>query len=490
MEKETKDLEKDSNFKSEEDVKIENTINENKEDKENKHESDETKKENNKIFIKRVFTIAIPIIIQNILASTLNLVDVVVIGALGEKTIAAVGIANNNYFFLLNLILFGVGSGTGVLTAQYWGKKDVPSIKKFLGISLTITGIFAIIFTLGAMFAPSFIISIFNSNSGVISFGSTYLIAVSLSYLPTAITFSYAQVLRSMGIVKITLLASLIGLSVNTALNYILVYGLLGMPKFGVAGAGYATVIARIIEMCIILYAVYFRDSHLRGKISELFTYKFSLVKKFIRVAMPVVLNELGWAIGTLTFAYIYGQIGYKAVTTVNIFGTIERFAWVGFMGIGSATGVIIGNTIGEGNSDKVHKYAFKFLKLAFITYIVFGTIVVLCGPLILGFYDVSDGVKQDVTRMLYLFFFIFLFKSQNFTMIVGIFRSGGDTKFAFFADLIPLWGIGVPMAFLAYYLGFSVPMVYLMLSLEEFFKFIISIKRVKSNKWIRSLTI
>ena len=231
-----------------------------------------------KRFYKKVAIIALPIVIQNFITSSLNIVDTMMIGKLGENEIAAVGIANQ-YFFLLSILMMGLFSGIGIFVSQYFGKKDNENIKKLIGIGIVCAIVMGSIFTITAQIFPEGIIGIFNKDFEVIKLGVEYLIIVSLSYIFTTITFNYGIALRCIEKTTIPMIGSSIALIINTVLNYILIFGYFGMPELGVKGAAIATLIARIIEFLIIISYVYYSNNILAGNVKELFSFNSSSLK-------------------------------------------------------------------------------------------------------------------------------------------------------------------------------------------------------------------
>lgn len=440
-------------------------------------------------FYKTMLKIALPIALQNLILASLNMVDVMIIGGLGEQAIAAVGLANQ-YFFLLNLLLFGVASGSSIFTAQYWGNQDIPNIKRVLGVCL-LTGIAAsLVFTIGGIVFPEHILKIFSKDLEVIYMGGQYLKIIALSYIVTSITFSYSFVLRSTRQVKVPMFVSMIALGINTFLNYVLVYGYLGFPALGVRGSAIGTVIARFVEVILMLTIVYTQKFVVAANISELTTLSFSFIKRFFKITTPVIINESVWALGVSLYAVVYARMGTEVIASTNISGTIERIAWVVFMGLGHSCAVMIGNKIGEGKQEEVFSYAKRFLILGPSLAVLLGIFVVFSSGWILSFYKISPLVYEYAHKNLYVFAFILWQRVINFIIIIGILRSGGDTKFSLVIDLGGVWFVGVPMAFIGgWLLHLPIYWVYAMISLEETFKLLLGIPRVISKKWVNNLT-
>jgi putative MATE family efflux protein len=441
-------------------------------------------------FFKTMSKIAVPIIVQNLILSSLNLIDVAMIGGLGDTAIASVGLANQ-YFFLLNLLLFGISSGSAIFTAQYWGNRDTKSIRKVLGIGLICGIIASSLFTIGGLLFPEQILGLFSPDAAVVDLGSKYLRVVAFSYIVTAITFSYSLVLRSTGNVKVPMIVSMVALSTNTVLNYILINGKLGAPAMGVEGAALATVIARVIEMVFLLYMVYRQKMVVAASVKEMLAFDRKYLAEFFKVIIPVILNESIWALGVTIYSVVYARMGTSAVASTNIAGTIERITWVIFMGLGNACAIMIGNKIGQGDSKIVVDYAKRFLSIGGILAIIMGFFVALTAPLALRLINASPEVTEYARLNLIVFSCILWARVLNFTIIIGILRSGGDTFFSLFIDVGGVWFVGIPMALLGAFV-FKLPIywVYAMVALEEIFKLVFGIPRVLSKKWINNLTV
>lgn len=445
---------------------------------------------NDKKFFRAMFKLAIPIALQNLILSSLNLVDTIIIGGLGETAIASVGLANQ-YFFLLNLLLFGITSGSAIFTAQFWGKRDVPNIKKVLGLCILTGGTAALLFTIGGFMFPKQIISLFTRDPAVITAGGQYLRIIAFSYIVTSITFTYSFILRSTGHVKVPMVVSVIALAINTFLNYSLVYGYFGLPEMGIKGSAIATVIARFIEVTLLLVISYKNRLPVAASFKEMFNISSEFVSRFFKVTVPVILNETMWSLGVTMYSVVYARMGTDVIASTNISGTVERIAWVIFLGFGNACAVMIGNKIGERKEKEAFLYAKRFMILIPVSAVVGGIIVYLSSGWILSAYNVSHLVYYYAHRNLMVFSVFLWVKVFNYISIVGILRSGGDTKFCLFLDMGGVWLIGVPLVSLGG-LVWNLPIywVYVLVYMEEVFKFIVGIPRILSKKWINNLSL
>lgn len=443
-----------------------------------------------KVFLKSMLAIAIPIALQNLITSSLNMVDTLMISSLGQASIAAVGLANQLFFFYI-LISFGINSGSSVFISQYWGKEDIPSIKKVLGLAVSISTLVGIVFTIIAFFFPEFIMSIFIKEPEVIKLGSDYLRIVSLSYIITAIGFAYSVALRSTGKPHIPMIVSGISFVTNTVFNYLLIFGKFGFPALGVKGAAWGTVIARVVEIGFILYAVYSTKGPLAASLKEMLDWNKEFVNKYIKTTYPVILNEAFWSLGQIMYSIAYARIGEEATAAVQIATTIQNVFFVIVRGLANACTVMVGNKIGGGDEKEAYKYAVNFLTISTITGLVLGLCVSLTPDLTLKLFKGIDPGLYDLSKKLLITMGIFfVIRMFNSTAIVGVLRGGGDTTFSAYLDIAGAWLIGVPLAFIGA-LVFKLPVYYVMaiVSIEEIFKMVVVIPRMVSKKWIKNIT-
>ena len=439
-------------------------------------------------FIRKVIAIAIPVAIQALLNTTLNLVDNVMIGALGESSIAAVGLANK-VFFVFTLLLFGIVSGSSILTAQYWGKKDVKNIRRVLGLSLIIGLVGAILFMLAGLFIPKLVMRIFTPSEGTISIGASYLAIVSLSYPLTAITNCYISLLRATNKVKAPVFISIIAILVNVVLNYTLIYGKFGAPRLGVQGAAIATVVARVVECISILSVVYISKGPAAAKIKELVSFDKDFIKKYWITVSPVIANEFIWGLGVTMYSLVYGRMGDEAVASITITQNVEQICVVLFQGLSSATAVILGNELGANKLKEAETHAKSFFIIQLMLTVVMGIVCVLIRIPLINLFSVDNNVASDITKCLTVFICYLPFKMFNLVNIVGVLRSGGDTKAALILDMTGVWCVGIPFAFLGgIVLGLPIYYVYAMITIEEVYKFILGFKRYKQKKWLKNI--
>ncbi|MCT4687322.1 MATE family efflux transporter [Vallitalea sp.] len=444
---------------------------------------------NDKKFYSKLFAIGLPIAFQNLITSALNMIDVFMISSLGVTAVAAVGGANKLYF-LLNLFLFGTSSGTGIFSAQYWGKKDVKNIKRILGLCLIISVSGGALFSIAAIFFPKFVMHIFSTEEEVIIEGIKYLRIIGFSYCFTAISFAYIFVLRGMNQVKMPMIITIISICINTFLNWVLIYGNLGVEPLGVKGAAIATLIARTVECSLLITSVYVLKLPIAGKIKELFDISKSFVSKYLYTVLPVMCNEVMWSLGVATYSFVYGRMGEDVMATMTLNQTIEQLFMVMFFGISSACAVILGNEIGNNKTQRAFEYSKKFIKITVITAVCMSLLIIGASGFVVNLFDDLTDVVRYNSRLCLIVFGLFVpFKALNLILVIGVLRSGGDTRFTMILDMCGVWLIGVPLAFLSgLVLKWDIQFVYACILSEEFFKMTFALKRMYSKKWLNNL--
>lgn len=440
-------------------------------------------------FLKMLWVLAIPIVVQNLISSSLNMVDTLMIGRLGEGEIAAVGLANQ-LFLLIITGLTGICAGAGVFISQYWGKKDIENIKRMLGLALIVGSLYALIITVFVQCFPSQSIGFFNKDPKILELGSIYLKIVSISYIFTAITFAYSFALRCIGRTKLPMIASGIAVVINIIFNGVFIFGIGDwIPAMGVSGAALATLLARIIETLVILVGVYKKKYELAAHLKELVPIPRDLMARAAKPMLAITGNEVCWGLGSIVYTKAYGHIGYEAVTSVQIVNTITNFFLVVIFALASAVLTIVGNAIGEGDFSKAKLYAKRIIVLAIGIGIVICGAIILLAPFIVSCFNVAPDVATVTINVLLINAVIIIPRVFTIVMIMGIFRGGGDTRYSLVLEACTMWLIGVPLSFIgAYLLGLKLEYVVAMIMMEELVKSIFCMIRFRSFKWIHNM--
>ncbi len=444
------------------------------------------KEHENREFFSKVFLLALPIIFQELINSAINIADTLMIGSLGEQSITAVALGNQ-IFFVFILIVFGINSGASVFMGQFWGIGDKKSIHKTMGIALISSLIVAFGFLVAAQTMPKMLLILYTRDKDILELGSQYLQIVSITYPLYAISFTINMANRSTERTKFPMITTLITLGANCLLNYIFIFKF----NLGVRGAATGTVIARTIEVITQIIIIKAYDLPILGKAKEYFSASREFVIEFYKRALPVICNELMWALGVTLYMVAYGlcKASESPQASVQIANTIKQLFTVVGIGVGSASSVILGNMLGANEIEKSKRYAKKFMKLVMLVAFIMSLCLFILAPTVTSYFNVSDTVRHDTIIILRIVAISMNFSLLNYLFIIGTLRPGGDTLYCLLLDGCSVWLCGVPLAFLtATVFGLPIYLVFLGASMEEVVKLIFSYRRVKSNKWATNI--
>ncbi len=437
----------------------------------------------NKEFLKKVYILAMPMIIQGLLDSSVQIVDTIMIGSLGTETIAGVGIANQ-IFFIFILLVVGIASGCNIFVGQYFGSGNYKNIKKIIGIALVSSITIGVVFSAMALTIPDKLLSLYSKDQNVIDIGIRYITIVAFTYILVSISFILHSAIKSIQQPKYSTLTTAITLGTNTFLNYLFIF----VFDMGVEGAAIATLIARTIEIITLITIMYKKQLIIAGSFKEYFTFDKELVKLYYSRAMYAILNEVVWATGVSTYTMSYGIVGTNAQAAVQITNSTSNLFMVTSMAIGSSCCIMLADLLGAKENEKAVDYSKKFI-ITGLTFASFMSIsFVILTPLIVKIFKAEPSVADDVLKIAYIQAVVNLAKTYNFIGVIGILRSGGDTKFTLILDFIFVWCVGVPLAYVAAKTGLPVYIVVLGAGMEEVLKVPVLYLRVKHNKWANTL--
>lgn len=449
-------------------------------------------------FYRDLVFLCIPIVLQNLVTTSLAMVDTFMVGMLGETPLAAVTLANLP-IFVIQFVVFGIQSGSAVLISQYWGREDTDSINRVVGVSAMVAGGIAILFALALLLWPTQIMGMLTNDDTLRDVAAQYGRIVGISYIFNSITSVYVGAQRSMENPKIGLIIYSSSMLANTILNWILIFGKLGAPALGVTGAALATLLSRIIEFIIMLfYAVFNR--HFRLRPTLMIRPGKDMWRRFLKYATPVVLNETLWGLGTSMYPTIMGHMdgSTEILAAYAVAGNIDKFCSVGIFAVAAAAAIIIGREIGAGHSVKVYNVGKALLFVSFAMGAVVGCIMLavvylVVDPFIFPIYPAFQscpGAAEITTMMLTIVFLFLPSRAFNTTSIVGVLRGGGDVRFTTAIDVLPLWLIAIPLAAVSgLIVKAGILWVYLSIEAENLVKFFLGIWRFRSRKWIRDVT-
>ena len=447
------------------------------------------KNDENKIFYKTLITLCIPIIIQNLLSSLINMVDTIMVGGLGEISVAAIGIGNQ-YFFLYNMALSGIIGGAGLFIAQFFGKNDKENIRKITALSAISALILGIIFSIIAIFNPKFIIHFFSFDESVVKVAVKYFSIVGFCYPIIAISNVFSMGSRSIRNPNLGMVCSSISLGLNIILNYIFIFGKLGMPALGASGAALATVISRIVELILLISYVYFikNDYELRFTFKDIRLINTDLVKIYASKTLPTFLNDTLWAFGTVLYAVAYSKAGTSAIAASQIASSTGNFFIMTAVCVAIGSSIMIGNELGANNIKKAIEHSKKFSILVTVVGAIFGALLIVSIPLLLKVFSVTAGLAPDIKKIFWIMGILMALKTFNTFIIIGVLRSGGDTKYALFLEMGCMWFVSIPLTFLAAYKGVPIYILVALTYSEEVVKFIFGVPRALSKKWANNI--
>ena len=445
--------------------------------------------ENNKNFYKMVFALVVPIALQNLINVGVTSADVIMLGKVSETVLSASSLGNQVQF-IMSLIFFGLTSGAAVLTAQYWGKGDTKTIEKVLGIALRFSLTVGVIFTVVTFIFPKQIMMIFSSETEVINEGIKYLRIVCFSYIFSSITMIYLNIMKSVEKVVISTVVYFISLMLNVILNYIFIFGKFGLPPLGIEGAALSTVIARCVELTITGIYAHKYNNVIKFRFKNFIKLDSALFKDFMKFSIPVTINEMMWGLGTSANAAILGQLGSQAAAASSVVQVTRQLATVVTFGVATAASIVIGKSIGENKIKEAKIYGKKFVKLSLITGLMGSIVVLIVRPIAMNNLTLSPLAVSYLSSMMFVMSYFVLCQAYNTTMIVGIFRAGGDTKFGLFIDVTTMWGCSILLsAIAAFVFKWSVPIVYIILMSDEIIKVPLCTIRFKTYKWLNNIT-
>ncbi len=442
-----------------------------------------------KSFYKNVFALVVPMAVQNLINVGVTATDVFMLGRVGEKVLSGASLAGQIQFIMM-LIFFGITAGSTVLTAQYWGKRDTDTIEKILGMGLSSGILVAAVFTVLAFFIPDTLMRIYTSDAVVVTEGAKYLRIVGLSYLFMAVTQVYLNIMRSIERVVVATVVYFVSLFVNIIINAVLIFGMFGAPRLEIVGAAVGTLCARITELVLVLLYARYKNDIVKIRVRHLVHMDKVLFLDYVRYAMPVVLNEMMWGLGTSCNTAIIGHLGSEAVAANSVAQVARQLAQVVVFGISSATAVWLGKTLGEGKTEHARAYAKRFIWLSLILGGLGGGMILLSGPMVIRVLTLSAQSQSYLTFMFFVMSYFVVGQAFNTTMVCGIFRSGGDTKFGLYMDVTTMWGCSILLGGVAAFVFHAgVPVVYAILMSDEIIKVPICIWRYRKYKWLRNVT-
>lgn len=437
-------------------------------------------------FYKTALTLALPIVLQNMITIGVNIMDTVMLGSYGEVQLSGSSLANE-FINVFHILCMGMGGGAAVLTAQFWGRKDTASLKHAMTIMLRICLTLALLFTAVTVACPSFIMSIFTDDAAVIEKGSAYFMWSAPTYLLMGVSLTLTLVLRSMRKVIVPLITSIICFFVNVFFNWVFIFGNLGAPEMQIEGAALGTLIARTVETAIIGVYVFKVDKSIGYRIRDLFGSCGGLLPNYLKYSIPVLISDGMLALGNSMVSIIMGHISTEFVAANAIIATIVRLSTVFTQGLGQASSAMTGNTLGRGERERAYREGVTFVTLSFIIGIFAAAVILALSPFIIGMYNIEEATREIAFQLMYAVAIMVIFQSSQSVLTKGVLRGGGDTRFLMFADVTFLWLASIPLgALCGLILGASPFIIYIALKIDWAIKTFICLYRLRTRKWIR----
>ncbi len=437
----------------------------------------------------QIMKLTLPIIVQNLLSTAVSSADVVMLNYVGQAHISAVSLAAQ-YANVLFMVLYGLGTGVTMLSAQYYGKKDMRAIHLVQGIALRFSLICSGVFAAGALLIPRVMMRAFTPDAQLIEIGAQYLRCISAAYLCWGVTEIYLAALRSIGRVAVASALNTFAFTLNILLNAVFIFGLFGAPKLGAMGVALATSASRLLELllCVIVSK---NSKDVKLRFSDMFHLNRLLQKDFVHMALPAVLNDTSWGLAFSMYSVVIGQFLGTDMVAANSFATLARsFGTILCFSVASAGGILLGQLIGENRMEEADRAAKQLMRLTVLFGAVGGAIILASRPVMLRFADLTEAGKGFLRVMLLINSYYVMGAAVNTTLIAGVFRAGGDSRWGFICDTIDMWGYGVPLAFLTAAVFRLPPLwVYFFMCTDEFVKWPWVISHYRGKKWLRNIT-
>ncbi len=445
-------------------------------------------REESRRFYRQITRLVLPIVVQNLLSAAVSSADVIMLNYVGQSSISAVSLAAQ-YSSILFMIYYGLGTGATMLCAQYYGKGDMRAIQAVEGIGLRFSLALSAVFAAAVLLCPELLMRLFTNDPELIGIGAVYLRWMSICYLCWGVTEVYLAVLRSIGQVMVSTVLNAVAFFLNIILNAVFIFGLFGAPKLGAAGVAIATSVSRLAELagCLVVSA---RNRQIKLDIRYLFIRNRMLLADFVKLSLPALANDAIWGTAFSMYSVILGHMGSDAVAANSFVTVVRNFGTILCFGFASAGGILLGNVIGENKMEQARRDAGRLMKLTVASGALGGLVILGVTPLVMKYADLSQQALGYLRVMLLINTYYVMGAAVNTTLIAGVFRAGGDSRFGLICDSVAMWCYAVPLGFAAAFL-FRLPVtwVYFLLCTDEFIKWPAVIRHYVSGKWLKNIT-
>lgn len=442
-----------------------------------------------KRFYRTFFSLLVVISLQQLAALTVNMVDNLMLGTYNELALSGATLVNQVQF-ILHQISAGIGMGIVVLASQYWGQQRIEPIKKIINLGVKIGLAAGVVFFTAAKLFPHGVLSLFTNDEAVIEEGIRYLNIISWTYIIFAISNSLMYSLQSVETAVVGTVMSISTIIINICLNYCFIYGNLGAPELGVAGAAVATLISRLAELIIILVYILCVDKKLRIKFRELIVFDFTYIKDYFRVAVPVIFSGAMWGVAQGAQTAVLGHIGASVIAANSIASIVFQVFAVTGTSCANVASVVMGKTVGEKAYDKVRSYARTMQIIFLIIGSLSGAMLFIFKDAIVGLYSVSEETKQLAIQFITVLSITTVGTCYEYPVEGGIIAGGGMTSYTAWIDNLFMWLFTIPSAILsAYVFRFSPLVTFWFLKADQLIKCIPNFIVCNRYRWVRKLT-
>ncbi|MFQ6828296.1 MAG: MATE family efflux transporter [Acutalibacter sp.] len=439
-------------------------------------------------FYRSLVTLAVPISLQNLVTFAVSFADNVMIGSLGDDAISGVYIGGQLQS-VLQMFVGGIEGAILILAAQYWGKKDTQSIRKVVSIGIKFALAVGLLSSLVAVLFPQWVIRAFTTEPGVIQEGAAYVQIVGFTYLFFSVSQVMIAAMRSVETARIGLYISCMALVINVCLNYVFIFGHFGFPAMGVRGAALATLVSRILEMCVGVGYVFFVDKKLRFGLKDLLHTDRQLLRDFIRYGLPVIGGQVVWAINSLANTKILGYYSAGVIAAASITGMLHNLVYVGMNGMSSAVGIITGKTVGAGQYEKMKEYSKTVQMIFLFVGLISGAAVFLARDGFISLYNASPEAQAYSRQFINVISVTIIGTCYQAACLFGLVKSGGDISFVFKNDTIFVFLVVIPSSLLAMWLGAPPWVVFACLKCDQILKCFVAIVKINRYNWMKNLT-
>ena len=439
-----------------------------------------------KNFVKKSLVLMLPVVLQQFISIGINFMDNLMVGSFGETQIAAASFGNQ-FYALFQFICMGLGSGAIVMSSQFWGRRELEPMRVASAIALRVTLVLCAAFTAFSVSCPQIILRIFTDEAAVVAAGTPYMRLIGMTFLLAGLSSTATYLLRSVGSVKIPLIGSAISFFINIFFNWVFIFGKFGAPALEIVGAAIGTVIARTFEFCFVFGYFIFRDDRFGFRMKHFLLSGKGLRKQYVKYSVPVLISDFLLGLSLSLCSVIYGHVGEEITAANAIVNSMVQVMTMFNVGMSGASAIVIGNTIGEGDTLRARREGNSYVLFAAVIGLIIIPILLLLERPYISLYTIAESTRAITHSMFLINCLMMPFMTIAYITSKGILRGGGDTRFLLVADSSCVWFISLPFGALAGLVWHLSPAwVFFFLRVEFPLKGIVCLIRYLSGKWIQ----